>query len=223
MNDFSNFLGLAKKYGEKFLRKTYLLAPVTMLRAVKVLEFDYGHFKSTALGESVDRQGNPVPWFCYPAIDYLMRLNLSGKKVFEYGSGSSTLFWDKNADLVLSVEHDRGWFETVNKNLVGESKVYLEEDLNRYPKYISKLDSPDIIVIDGKVRDECAKEAIKHIKEDGLIILDNPNQASTNKAAANILRRLNFIEVTFTGFLPMGPHPTETSFFFGRDFESKKK
>lgn len=35
----------------------------------------------------------------------------SDARVFEYGSGNSTLWWQAHAGEVVSVEHDRPWFE----------------------------------------------------------------------------------------------------------------
>lgn len=53
------------------------------------------------------------PWLTFEAIDILENLDLRNKLVFEYGSGGSTLFWlDKGAQ-VISIEHDREWYQRV--------------------------------------------------------------------------------------------------------------
>jgi hypothetical protein len=50
-----------------------------------------------------------LPWLVFDAIDYLDRLDLRGWRVFEYGSGGSTLYWLRRGARVTSVEHEPGW------------------------------------------------------------------------------------------------------------------
>ena len=38
---------------------------------------------------------NELPWITFGAIDFLKQKTVKGMMVFEYGSGSSTLFWAK--------------------------------------------------------------------------------------------------------------------------------
>jgi hypothetical protein len=49
------------------------------------------------------------PWLTYDAIRYLTNSVGSNLKVFEFGSGGSTLFWLPRAAMCVSVEHDPGW------------------------------------------------------------------------------------------------------------------
>ena len=59
----------------------------------------------------IDKQGKAIPWYTYPAIEYLNSLEFKNRKVFEFGSGNSTLFWlAKNAQ-VTSVENNKIWVE----------------------------------------------------------------------------------------------------------------
>src|SRR5262245_31531933 len=98
-------------------RSWLALAPVrsrycrSSFRAAKILWFSYGHLKSVRAGRSVDAAGRPIPWYTYPAIEYLRQLDLSEKTVFEYGSGNSTLFWAECAARVVTVEDDERWSE----------------------------------------------------------------------------------------------------------------
>ncbi|HUP59025.1 MAG TPA: hypothetical protein VNA69_01250 [Thermoanaerobaculia bacterium] len=53
-----------------------------------------------------------IPWVVYPALDALERRDLAGAKVFEYGSGGSTLYWvRRGAAQIVSVEHDPAWYD----------------------------------------------------------------------------------------------------------------
>src|SRR3954463_2256551 len=83
------------------------------LRAARTLWRDYGHVKSARRGKCVDVIGNPIPWYTYPAIEYLKQLDFSTKNVFEFGAGQSTLFWAGRARRVVSVEDDAAWYQTI--------------------------------------------------------------------------------------------------------------
>ena len=51
-----------------------------------------------------------VPWLVFGAIDFLQNYLTPKMKVFEYGSGGSTLFLGSRVCHVFSVEHDKDWF-----------------------------------------------------------------------------------------------------------------
>lgn len=59
------------------------------------------------------------PWMCFPAIDHLDRLLTSDSKVFEYGSGGSTIYFAQRAREVVSIEHDPSWHQRVQLELTG--------------------------------------------------------------------------------------------------------
>lgn len=61
--------------------------------------------------------GEPLPWFTYSAIEFLQRVVLPTDKVFEYGAGYSTLWWQENVDKVISIEHDAVWCERLRPRL----------------------------------------------------------------------------------------------------------
>ncbi|MFT3980969.1 MAG: hypothetical protein QM687_10900 [Ferruginibacter sp.] len=67
------------------------------------------------------RKGNTlsysVPWLVFGAIDYLGKWLSADKKVFEYGSGGSTVFFAKRSYAVISVEHDAEWYHFVKDSL----------------------------------------------------------------------------------------------------------
>lgn len=67
-------------------------------------------------GESVDADG-PVPYITYPAIAMLQRIVTGDMKIFEYGSGNSTLWWSKRVKQVVSVDHDVQWIEKLRPAL----------------------------------------------------------------------------------------------------------
>lgn len=59
-----------------------------------------------------------MPWLPFVATQWLMHYLRPDMKVFEYGSGVSTIFLAQRAGHVLSVEHDRRWHMRVSEVLL---------------------------------------------------------------------------------------------------------
>ena len=65
----------------------------------------------------------PSPWISFDAIDFISQHVKPQWKVFEYGSGGSTLFWlSKGCDCV-SVEHDSAWSNTLTSRFSSTTKI----------------------------------------------------------------------------------------------------
>jgi len=83
----------------------------------------------------------------------------------------------------------------VSKNKLGNQEIIL---LDKKSDYITSILSQnkkfDIIIIDGKYRYECSKNAVKCMSEGGLIILDNSDWFPKT---ARPLRKQNLIEIYF--------------------------
>lgn len=58
-----------------------------------------------------------LPWITFDAMDYIQAWLPSGARVFEYGSGGSTLFWLRLGATCVSVEHDPTWYARVRQRL----------------------------------------------------------------------------------------------------------
>jgi len=63
-----------------------------------------------------------LPWLTIRAVDFLNREVRSGFRVFEYGGGGSTLFWNSRVKSVVTVEHDSSWFQVLKGNIEKEKK-----------------------------------------------------------------------------------------------------
>lgn len=123
-----------------------------------------------------DENKDVNPWWGRSIIDLIKKHLNKSMRVFEWGSGNSTLFWGKYVKEVVSIEHDRNWYEKM-LNIVPENvklNYYELEYGGEYCKSILKeKDYFDIILIDGRDRVECMKNAVKHLTKDGILILDN--------------------------------------------------
>jgi hypothetical protein len=149
-------------------------------------------WRSIREGRSMDPQGNPLPWYTFPAVDYLDGLDLSDKRVFEYGSGQSTLWWAERCKELTSVEHDRKFFDGMNSRGQINARYICAECMR---DYVQRLNTPqDVIVIDGVDREECAKRALQFLAGGGMIILDNSQVEYHAKAMldASELFRIDF-------------------------------
>jgi hypothetical protein len=202
----------------------------------KVLLRDQGYFRSVTVGENRDNSGAYVPWFTYPAIEALKNWDLSDKRVFEYGSGYSTLFWASRAKEVISVEHNPQWHEKIARLAPANAKVILApideakndfhpsaETVAEFARYAEAIDHADgrfqIVVIDGyarsRVRYRCAQAALPHLDDNALVILDNSDWLP---GTAMFLRQAGLIEVDLSGPVPGNDNYQTTSFFFTRQF-----
>jgi hypothetical protein len=196
------------------------VAPKTaiLLRNLNILANEQGMWRSIANNSCIDRHGKPLPWYTYPAIEYLETLDFSGCRVFEYGSGNSSLFWAARARTVTSVEDNPQWHAQVQRGAGSNQVVMLRPGKNDYVAAIASDGAPyDVVVIDGNHRLECTRAAMEHVTPGGLIVLDNSDR-STEKPCGALLREADFIQVDFCGFGPMNGYRWSTSIFFRRSF-----
>lgn len=179
---------------------------------VRILGEQLGQAGSIARGQPADALGRPLPWYTYPAIEYLERLALEGARIFEFGCGNSTRYWCRRGARVTAVEHSREWFDEL------EASVEFAELLYRPDRdsYVSALResgaSFDVIVVDGVWREHCVDEAIARAAPHTIIILDNSDWY--HEAGAR-LRTAGFLDVSFSGFGPCNNYTWTTSLFFG--------
>lgn len=181
-----------------------------------LLDGKYGYSRSVLAGRAINAQGEPTPWYTYPALEYLDQFDFSTKTVFEWGSGNSSLYWARVAKSLTSVEDNTEWHGIVTRatrnnqvlRLVTDAKAYVEAISTSGVKY-------DIIVIDGSYRYECAVVASNHLEDGGLIILDNSDWLPET---ASVLRSRGLLEVDMSGIGPGAVLTWTTSFFFHRSF-----
>lgn len=181
-------------------------------------EKGYGH--SVHFHESIDAQGNPIPWITYPAIDYFRGLDFRDKRLFEFGAGFSTLFWTKLFKEVVSVEHDKTWHDKIAPQVPANVQLLFRECEDAYLDAIDETRGLfDVIIIDGGLnRRRMAERSIPRLAPDGFIVLDN---SDCHVKAAKVLRDADLIQVDMTGFTPINPFEQTTSFFFRRDFRGQ--
>ena len=191
-----------------------------------IIANDYGFQNSLDADIPLDKDHQPLPLYTYPAIEYLNSLNFNHKRIFEFGSGNSTIYWLKNGANVISVEHNQDWIDRVSsslKNFNNHQYIFANQQ-EQYINSILQFDDYyfDLIIIDGTFnRYLCAENILTKIKQNGLVILDNsdwyPNSAKFLK------ENLNFLQIDFYGFRPAKSNTSVTSLFFSREFNYQSK
>jgi hypothetical protein len=85
-----------------------------------------------------DDQGY-TPWYTYPAIEFLRDLLTSEHKVFEYGSGYSTAFYNKHAKECYTVEHDSEWAQKAANLFQGIEISVRKEHSSCHPDAVDSI------------------------------------------------------------------------------------
>jgi hypothetical protein len=211
-------LGLNKLIRSLLHKVIIKLSHLANLASVGILLDKYGNYNSHFHHQSIDANGVPIPWFTYPAIEYLQQLDWREKTVFEYGSGNSSQFFAKRVKHLTSVEHNIKWFKK-NKKLLLNNQILIFAD--KPTDYIQAIENTkttfDLIIVDGVHRPECVKIALKYLKTNGCLVLDN---ADWYPNTCQFLRENNLIQIDFHGFSPINQYTLTTSLFLTRSFDS---
>jgi hypothetical protein len=181
-----------------------------------ILSKIYGQYRSIKSLSPVNEKGEPLPWYTYPAIEFLNQFDFSDKNVFEYGSGNSSLYWARRCSTLISIEHDSYWHNKIKRNLKNNQRLFLRKNKNEYVKSINEFGTKfDIIIIDGAFRQDCAKEIKENLLlESGIIILDNSDWYA--ETARFLKDSMDMIQVDFHGFGPINSYTWTTSLFLTR-------
>jgi len=167
----------------------------------------------------VDAKGRPVPWMNYPTIEFLENVLHDGSRVFEYGSGQSTKFLASRASSVTTVEHDPAFYTRLSRELPSNVELHFEENEESYVERLARCESDfDLIVVDGVHRSACLQIAPHHLKESGIIILDDADREEYSEAVA-ALRRAGFRQLRLSGLCPVS-FRRKTSFLFFRNLDA---
>lgn len=195
----------------QLLRKVIPRKIQTGIRFLSIFNGAYGH-SNTRYGLCLNGHGEPIPWITYSCLDFLSTLDFSDCTVFEYGSGSSTLWWSKRAREVYSVEREADWYKRIKPEIPFNARVTLCANELQYANTILNIDASfDVVVIDGAVRFPCAQAMIPKLKPLGIVILDNTEWYPN---LSQFLRENGFYQVDFSGFGPINAFTSCTSIFF---------
>lgn len=157
--------------------RAYATAFVTPIRFGIVT----GHWKSSIHQTACSRGGAPIPWYTYPAIDFLAQRQFDDKHVLEFGGGQSTRWWAARAKAVLTIEEDEAWHESLRSTMMPNVVLHhvpvdlAGQSIEEVRRVVaaSPFDRFDVIVIDGHLRRQLVTLAFDVLAPNGAIILDN--------------------------------------------------
>ena len=191
-----------------------------------------GHFAASpeilrSLGSTLLRVGfsryPTLPWITYPAIRYLDG-RLRGRRLFEYGSGTSTGWYADRCREIYSVENNPAWFSMIQKRLAGKPHVTLkliasdEEFTNSISAAGGKF---DVIVIDSQPAESaystiqdfrigCLRRSLDYATADCIFIVDNTDAMPKLNEEVEKLFFGRQVQ-RFPGWVPGILHPNETT------------
>lgn len=177
-----------------------------------------GHLRSSFERAAVTPSGDPLPWYTYPAIDFLSQRRFDDQDVLEFGAGQSTLWWARQARRVVACEGDPAWVERLRPRVPSNVELHLvpadapDPCLLEVHRVLSaeRPASFDVVVIDGLWRHELIDVAVRMVKSDGIVICDNSEGYGFQEGFAG----RDFSRVDFFGYAPGGVQPVCTSIFF---------
>lgn len=153
----------------------------------------------TAIYDAEELASLDLPWWTYRAIDEVAAFLAArpDARVFEFGSGASTVWLARRAAEVHSLEHDAEFAGLVDRLVDHPERLELHvveapevtdglpqvrseregqttREFAGYVDTISRVGGRfDLIVVDGRARVECLRRALPHLADDGILVFDD--------------------------------------------------
>lgn len=128
-----------------------------------------------------------TPWIPFDVMIWLEAVVNKNMRVFEWGSGGSTIWFAQHCQSVMSVEIDGVWVKKIEARakelkLDNIEGFHIAKDDPYYSNVIEiQPQKFDLIFIDGKERKRCAVAAIKKVAKGGIILFDNSDAVAHEK------------------------------------------
>lgn len=164
-------------------------------------------------GRPVDGRGQPVPWWTHGVADWLAPSLRPTDRVFEWGSGHSTLWLAAHVGTVVSVEDVAPFAASLRQRAPANVDILVRVDESYATAITEHPHHFDVIVIDGQVRPTCAALAPAHLTREGLILYDNSDRPDATVPLQN-LAAAGFYRVDFCGLVSGSHHFNATSALF---------
>lgn len=135
------------------------------------------------------------PWWNPRAIRYLEERLPARGRVFEWGSGGSTVWLSNHGLEVTAIESEADWAELVTKRCSSADVRFIpgsdtgtlrsepqlrDHGEHFFDNYVAAIDGYpdetfDVIIVDGICRAECARRSLTKVKRNGIVIVDDTN------------------------------------------------
>lgn len=175
-----------------------------------------GWYNSYRSKKSIDANKKSIPWVTYPFIAFLEKRLNKQLNVFEYGSGDSTLWYADRVQSIDAVEHHFEWYQYVSSKKKTNMEVkHVPLDYNgKYAKAVLLSGKRyDVVIVDGRDRNQCMEEACKALSPSGVIVLDNSERQKYQRGCI-YLKEQGFKQLEFEGMSPVSTDVNVTSLFY---------
>lgn len=135
-----------------------------------------------SLGQAIARKTTGhiprQPWIPFEAASAINQVALSTWRVWEIGSGYSTLWLADRVAHVVSIEAQKTWYDALNfridKEGISNVDLRFEWEGNRMASFAGISDGTlDLLFIDGGPRGDCLVNGFSKVRSGGYIYLDN--------------------------------------------------
>jgi len=177
--------------------------------------YESGWMQSYASKKPINLSGEPMPWLSLPFVHFLEPKLKDSMQMFEYGAGYSTLYFKERVGVVHSVEHDKNWLDQIALHLQSSNVNVQFKSLDEgYVKSITQSGKKyDLVIVDGRMREQCAIFAADFLTEQGVLVLDD-SEREKYSAIPLLLEKKGFKKIDFWGMALGGVHKKNTSLFY---------
>lgn len=179
-------------------------------------------FRNSERGWESIYDSHPMPWMYIKAVHFIEwhLLRTTSPKVFEWGGGTSTLWFAERSNKVITVENNIQWINTLHNRItelgIKNIELLVKEPINlksrnpfetawkefkgySFESYVNSIDAYDclfdLILVDGYCRPECAKKALKKLNKNGILVFDNSSRERYKKFFENISKTHRIIKL----------------------------
>jgi len=178
--------------------------------------YQTGWMASLEQKQPIDCKGNFIPWMNYSVVKFLEERLTHELKLFEYGSGYSSYFYAERVQSITSLEYDQEWYEHLKPNIPDNVTMVLQKDIEsgRYSQTINDMNNKyDLVVVDGRDRVNCVKQAFKALSLNGVILLDDSHRERYQEALI-FSRNQGYRILNFEGLKATGTQIDQTSIIY---------
>lgn len=177
-----------------------------------------GYLTSLQRQLPTDASSQPLPFLNYPTLALLKNRLRPTFHLLEFGSGYSTAFFSRHVGSVTSVEHEASWLERV-RHLVKEASnvTLLHRPLG--PGYTGAAAEASakglfqVVLVDGRLRHECARASLPYLAPDGVLIWDDSSRNRYQPGIAEV-QAAGFRALRLEGLKPAGLGTDETTLLY---------
>ncbi len=200
-------------------RRLWFLFLLKQLVLKKSYLYSTGWVESLKRGYPCENDGSEIPWMNYPLINLLKERLNRDLNLFEFGSGYSTLFYAKLVRSVISVEYNRNWLSLMDSKIPDNvSLIYREKDVDgSYCRSITEFNQEfDVVIVDGRDRVNCVKQAMGKLSKTGVIILDDSDRQRYSEAIDHAKKK-GFRTLSLEGLKPSTGKLSKATILYRQD------